>query len=71
MKHKRNNEEWAEIFKEFIQEIDKLKHELETVSERNLKLIKMCDIKWYFLIYILPFTLRIGGKSPFHLPYFN
>ncbi len=36
-----NNAEWAEIFKQFIYEIDKLKQELDNVSERNVKLIKM------------------------------
>ena len=40
-KYRRNNAEWAEIFKEFIHEIDKLKQELDSVSERNVKLIKM------------------------------
>ena len=45
IKNKRNNEEWAEIFKEFIQEIDRLKKELEAVSDRNLRLIKMCQLK--------------------------
>ena len=40
-RHRSNNAEWAEIFKEFIQEIEKLKQELDIVSQRNAKLIKL------------------------------
>lgn len=40
-KSKMNNREWAEIFKQFIVEIDKLKQQLDYVSDRNMKLIKL------------------------------
>ncbi len=35
------NEEWAEIFKELMMEIDKLKKEVAYISERNIKLVEL------------------------------
>lgn len=40
-KYNAKNEEWAEIFKELMMEIDKLKKEVAYISERNIKLVEL------------------------------